>query len=352
MPKFDLRDLSLSQLRERLSSWGEPSYRADQIYNWLYRHLALSVGEMTNLPASLRQQLAKETELGTVQVDRRQCSSDKRAVKLLFSLVDGQAVEGVLLKYRQWYSACISSQAGCRMGCAFCASTLGGLARNLTPGEMMGELVLLAREARALGGEIRSLVLMGTGEPLDNYDNVLTFLAEATQPAGLGLSYRRVTLSTCGLISGMRRLAKEGLPLTLAVSLHAPTDALRSELMPINKVYPLPELMAACSEYIMATGRRITFEYALLAGVNDNPKQAHQLAKLLQGMLCHVNLIPFNPVSELSFGRPQSDRVELFYRTLEKEGISVTIRRELGTDISAACGQLRRQVLSKEETPS
>lgn len=347
MIQLDLRSLSHSQLTELVTSWGEPSYRADQIYNWLYQHFVLTVDEMTNLPAALRQRLAKETSLSTIRISQRQYSKDKSATKLLFSLPDGQAVEGVLLKYRKWFSACLSSQAGCRMGCAFCASTLGGLVRHLTVGEMMGQLVLLSREAKNMGGEVRSLVLMGTGEPLDNYNNVLAFLAQAANPAGLNLSYRRVTLSTCGLVPGIRRLANEGLPLTLAVSLHAPTDDLRSELMPINKVYPLAELMSACRYYSETTHRRITFEYALLDNVNDGLDKAQQLARLLKGMLCHVNLIPFNPVAERSFCRSSSSRVEAFYQVLQQEGISVTVRRELGSDITAACGQLRRRRLAK-----
>lgn len=351
MAKIDLRNLDRHELTELLRSWGEPSYRADQIYNWLYRNLVLSVEEMTNVPVKLRQRLTEETSLSNIYVQERHCSPDINTVKLLFSLADGQAVEGVLLRYRRWFSACLSSQAGCRMGCAFCASTLGGLARNLTVGEMTGELVLLAREARQLGGEVRSVVLMGTGEPLDNYNNVLKFLAHITEPSGFNLSYRRITLSTCGLIPGIRKLAKEELPLTLAVSLHAPTEELRNNLMPINKVYPLSELIAACYQYAQTTGRRITFEYALLAGVNDSAYQAQQLADLIKGLLCHVNLIPFNPVAESNFRRPETSRVEVFYQVLRQEGISVTVRRELGSDISAACGQLRRRVLKEGASP-
>lgn len=347
MTKLELRNLSFGELHELIRSFGEPPYRADQIYNWLYRHLGLSFEEMTNLPAQLRRQLTEETTLDSVRVRERYCSSDTDTVKLLFSLVDGQAVEGVLLRYRRWFSACLSSQAGCRMGCAFCASTLGGLARNLTVGEMTGELVHLAREARQLGGDVRSLVLMGTGEPLDNYKNVLKFLAQVTEPHGFNLSYRRITLSTCGLVPGIRRLAQEELPLTLAVSLHAPTDELRTELIPINKVYPLGELVAACREYTQITGRRLTFEYALLAQVNDSLNHAHQLANLIGGLPCHVNLIAFNPVSERGFRRPEPSRVEAFYQVLQERGISVTVRRELGRDIAAACGQLRRRVLKK-----
>ena len=347
MNKQDLWGLSLRELKKLLCSWGEPAYRADQVYHWLYRRLVLSVDQMTNLPIQLRQRLKDEMILPSLTVAQSHCSADAKALKLLFSAGDGQAIEGVLLKYRRWVSACLSSQAGCRMGCAFCASASGGLVRNLTVGEMTGQLVYLTKGAQRQGADLRSLVLMGTGEPLDNYNNVLSFLAQVTQAEGFDLSYRRITLSTCGLVPEIRCLAQEKLPLTLAVSLHAPTDDLRTELMPINSAYPVAELIAACHEYVQATGRRLTFEYTLLAQVNDSPQQAHQLADLVQGLACHVNLIPFNPVLRSRFKTPAPGDVQIFQQVLQDRGVPVTVRRELGQDISAACGQLRHQVLKK-----
>lgn len=348
MEKIKLKGLSFSELAELLAAWGEARYRADQIYTWAFRHLIRSYAEMTNLPVGLRARLEEKTVLETTAVVRREFSPTTGTVKLLFSLSDGQAVEGVLMRYRSWFSACISSQAGCRMGCRFCASTLGGLARNLEAAEMVDQVVALEREARRAGGRVRSVVLMGTGEPLDNYDNVLRFIHLIAQPQGLGIGYRRIALSTCGLVPGIRRLAREGLPLTLSVSLHAPNDELRGRLMPINRRYPLTELLSACREYAEQTGRRVTFEYALIEGLNDSLKQARELAKLLQGLTAHVNLIPLNPVVERKFKRPEAGRVAAFAAVLKARGIPTTVRRELGTDISAACGQLRHQVLSEE----
>lgn len=348
MEKTALKGLSREEAAALLDSWGEPRYRAAQLYTWLYRRLARSYAEMTDLPAGLRARLADKTELNAVTVTRREFSQATGTVKLLFSLRDGQAVEGVLMRYRNWFSACISSQAGCRMGCRFCASTLGGLARNLEAAEMVDEVVALAREARAQGGRVRSVVLMGTGEPLDNYEAVLHFIHLIAQPEGLGIGYRHISLSTCGLVPGIRRLAREGLPLTLSVSLHAPTDELRSRLMPVNRRYALPELLAACREYAALTGRRVTFEYALIAGVNDSVRQARALAQLVGGLSAHVNLIPLNPVAERGLARPDRRRITAFAAILRARGVPTTVRRELGTDISAACGQLRHRVLGEE----
>ncbi|MDI3538302.1 MAG: rRNA (adenine2503-C2)-methyltransferase [Bacillota bacterium] len=348
MEKIKLKGLSFTELAELIATWGEARYRADQIYTWVFRHLVRSYAEMTNLPVWLRARLEEDTVLETTTVARREFSPATGTVKLLFSLLDGQAVEGVLMRYRNWFSACISSQVGCRMGCRFCASTLGGLARNLEAAEMVDEVVALEREARGAGGRIRSVVLMGTGEPLDNYDNVLRFIHLIAQPQGLGIGYRRITLSTCGLVPGIRRLAREGLPITLSVSLHAPNDELRERLMPVNRSYPLTELLPACREYAEQTGRRVTFEYALIAGVNDSLEHARELVGLLQGFTAHVNLIPLNPVVERKLKRPNPRRVSAFAAVLKARGIPTTVRRELGTDISAACGQLRHQVLKDE----
>ncbi|HHY92286.1 MAG TPA: 23S rRNA (adenine(2503)-C(2))-methyltransferase RlmN [Firmicutes bacterium] len=348
MSKVKVKGLSLEELAELLVGWGEQRYRAAQVYSWIYGHLVTGYEAMTNLPAGLRARLSAETELNALSVASREYSQATGTVKLLFSLLDGQVVEGVLMRYRNWFSACISTQAGCRMGCRFCASTLGGLARNLEPAEMVDEVLALEREARAAGGHVRSVVLMGTGEPLDNYAAVLRFLHLIARPEGLGIGYRHISLSTCGLVPGIRRLAHEGLPLTLSVSLHAPTDELRSRIMPINRRYPLAGLMAACREYAALTGRRVTFEYALIAGVNDGLRQARQLAQLVSGLTAHVNLIPLNPVAERGFERPDARRVALFAALLKARGIPTTVRRELGSDISAACGQLRHRVLTEE----
>jgi 23S rRNA (adenine2503-C2)-methyltransferase len=345
--KIVLKGLTLPELRQLLIDWGHPSYRADQVYSWMYQQLATSFAAMSNLPATLRARLEEETELQVLSVGQREHSAATGTVKLLFSLQDGQAVEGVLMRYRKWYSACISSQAGCRMGCRFCASTLTGLARNLTQAEMVDQVLALEREAREAGGRVRSIVLMGTGEPLDNYGAVLGFLRLVTSPESLDLSYRHISLSTCGLVPGIRRLAREGLPLTLSVSLHAPTDELRSQLMPVNKLYPIRELLLACREYTERTGRRVTFEYALIAGINDSLREAHALAALLKGQLAHVNLIPLNEVAEREFKRPRPQQVTAFALVLRKQGIPTTVRRELGADISAACGQLRHRVFTR-----
>lgn len=345
MTKLNLWGLCRHEFHDLMRSWGQADYRADQIFQWLYKRLVLSPAEMTNLPVQLRKRLSEETSLNYPALGQRYYSPAANAVKLLFTLPDRQSVEGVLLKYRSWFSACVSSQAGCRMGCAFCASTIGGLDRNLTVAEITGQLVHLAREANQLGGDVRGLVLMGIGEPLDNYENVLKFLNLITDPDGFDISYRRITLSTCGLVPGILRLAREKLPLTLAVSLHAPTDDLRNKLVPVNKAYPLSELMAACREYTKLTGRRLTFEYVLLGQVNDSLAQAHQLADLVGRLPSHVNLIPFNPVTGSNFDPPEPGRVKAFYAALRACGISATVRRELGQDIGAACGQLRRREL-------
>lgn len=345
MPKLDLKSMSVAEMEAAFAGFGAPPFRARQVFRWMHRRAACDFAEMTDLPGDLRARLSVEADLGCAVVVRRQEDPDDGTVKLLLRLGDGETVETVLLRYRFGHTVCISTQAGCRMGCAFCASTVGGLARNLTSGEMVEQVLAAVRELRARSGDpearVSRVVLMGIGEPLENYDAVVKFLRLIHEPAGLALSYRHMTVSTCGLAPEVRRLAREGLPITLAVSLHAPNDELRGRLMPVNRRYPLGDLLPACAEYGERTGRRVTFEYALVEGVNDAPELARELARLLRGTLGHVNLIPLNPSGRGLRGSPP-ERVEAFRGALERAGVAVTVRRELGTGIDAACGQLRR----------
>ena len=350
--KKDLCSLTL----EELTGWmkeemGQPAYRARQLFQWLHEKQAESFSQMTNLPGELREKLENTAAAQPVKVKMRLESSQDGTRKFLYQLRDGNLVEGVWMEYRHGPSLCISTQVGCRMGCVFCASTLGGKVRDLTPGEMLGEVYEAQRQ---MGRRISSLVLMGIGEPLDNYDNVVKFLRLLSSPQGQNLSLRHVSLSTCGLVDRIRDLAKLRLGLTLSVSLHAPDDRVRSGLMPVNKRWDTAQLISACKDYFDATGRRISFEYALMDQINDSPQQAEQLGLLLRGLNCHVNLIPLNPVREReALGRSRPDAVALFATRLAQMGVNVTVRRELGQDIAAACGQLRRQqgVKLEEDDP-
>jgi len=336
----DLLSLPLGPLTRWVTEeLGEPKYRAGQIYGWLHKKQARTFREMTNLPAALREKLEKTAKIAPVETRLRLESKLDGTQKYLFALEDGNCVEAVWMEYHHGPSLCISTQVGCRMGCAFCASTLGGLVRNLTPGELLGEVYEAQRQ---MGRPVSSLVLMGIGEPLDNLPSVLDFLAILSSPEGQNLSLRHVSLSTCGIIPGIRQLMDKKLGLTLSISLHAPDDAARSAIMPVNRRYPIGELMAVCREYFAATGRRISYEYALIDGVNDAPEQAAALARLLRGQNCHVNLIPVNPVAERATRRSSREAVERFRDRLQQLGVNATVRRELGSDISAACGQLRR----------
>ncbi len=340
--------------REELAAWlaglGAPSYRAGQIMRWVYRKGARTFAEMTDLPEDLREALSRAAVIGRPEVAAVQRETDGSTAKLLLRLADGETVETVLLRHDYGVSVCVSSQVGCAMGCRFCASTRGGLVRNLTAGEMLGQ-VLEAQEAAGEGRRVSHAVVMGTGEPLANLEAVLRFLRLLHARDGLGMSYRNMTVSTAGLVPEMGRLAEEKLPLTLAVSLHAPNDRLRSRLMPVNRRYSLSQLIPACDAYARTTGRRVTFEYALIAGVNDGPEEARELTRLLQGLLCHVNLIPLNEVPESGFERSSPGRVEQFRSILAEAGIPVTVRREMGTEIEAACGQLRRRARQAGEAP-
>ncbi|MCM1176033.1 MAG: 23S rRNA (adenine(2503)-C(2))-methyltransferase RlmN [Blautia sp.] len=343
--KPDIKSLTLPQLQKALEQFSEPSYRAKQLYEWMHRKLAADYGEMTNLPKAFREKCGESftyTALRAVKVQESRIDGTK---KFLFALPDGNLVESVWMRYRHGNSVCISSQAGCRMGCKFCASTLNGWERNLLPSEMLDQIYAITR---LTGERVSNVVVMGTGEPLDNYDNLLRFLTLLTDENGLHISQRNVTVSTCGIVPGIRKLARERLQITLALSLHAATDEKRRSLMPVARRYPLDELMYACTYYFEKTGRRITFEYSLADGVNDTKEDAEKLTALIKPLNCHVNLIPINPVKERNFRQSDRRAVEGFKNKLEKNGINVTIRREMGRDIDGACGQLRRSHMMEQ----
>lgn len=345
MGKTDISSMTLPALTEWVTgTLGEPKFRAGQIYRWIHQKRVGSFAEMTNLSTALRQKLEECAFLTVLTTRRRLESRLDETVKLLLELPDQNCVEAVLMRYEHGLSLCISTQVGCRMGCKFCASTLGGLVRSLTPAEMLGEVYEAERQA---GEPISSLVLMGIGEPLDNYRNVLDFLTILSSPEGRNLSLRHVSLSTCGLCDRIDELAELGLGLTLSISLHAADDETRSGIMPVNKQYNIARLMQSCKNYFAKTGRRISYEYALIAGVNDSPAHAEALARLLGGQNCHVNLIPVNPVAERGTKRPDKGAVQRFAARLGALGLNATVRRELGSDIAAACGQLRRAEAGK-----
>lgn len=335
----ELSSLTLTALTAFLAELKEPAFRAKQIFGWLHQKQVTTFAAMTNLSLSLREKLAEASTITQVNTITRQTSQRDGTNKFLLEFADRDCVEAVWMEYKHGASLCLSTQVGCRQGCSFCASTLGGLVRNLTAGEILGQLYEVQRQ---MGKRVSTLVLMGIGEPLDNLDHVLDFLTILSCAEGQNLSLRHVSLSTCGLVPEMYRLGEARLGLTLSVSLHASDDITRSQIMPINKKYGIAELMAACKDYFSATGRRISYEYALIAGVNDSIQQAEQLAALLRGQPCHVNLIPVNPVRERNTKRTDREQVEKFAATLVRRGLSATVRRELGSDIDAACGQLRR----------
>jgi 23S rRNA (adenine2503-C2)-methyltransferase len=339
----NIKDYALPELESIFQKMGHPAYRARQVAEWLLQKGATSFAEITSIPLGLRVSLSERFAPGVLQVLKKQVSGGGGAIKYLLGLADGRTVETVLMRYSYGLSVCLSTQVGCSMGCRLCASAAGGKLRDLSPGEMYDQVLSVQRDT---GERVSRIVLMGTGEPLDNYDNTLKFIELVTAAYGLNISMRHITLSTCGVVPGIDKLAVRKLPLTLAVSLHAPEDGLRSSLMPINNRYPLFSLIKACRRYIEMTGRRITFEYALIEGVNDLPEHAVKLVELLRGMLCHVNLIPYNRVPGKPFMATGSDMVKAFKHHLEIAGIRVTVRRRLGTDIDAACGQLRRRNLS------
>ncbi|MBR4580293.1 MAG: 23S rRNA (adenine(2503)-C(2))-methyltransferase RlmN [Lachnospiraceae bacterium] len=337
---MDLKSLSFEELQIEVENLGEPNFRTGQIFDWMHAKGAASVDDMSNLSKALREKLKSNFEYTSLKCARMQESATDGTKKFLFELSDGNFVESVFMRYHHGNSVCISSQVGCRMGCRFCASTLDGLERNLLPGEMLDQIY---RISAITGERISNVVVMGTGEPMDNYDNLIKFIRLLNDERGLNISQRNITVSTCGIVPGIRKLAEEQLQITLALSLHAPTDEKRKVLMPIANSYSLSEVMDACRYYFEKTGRRVSFEYALVAGVNDRDEEVTELTHLLKGMNCHINLIPVNPIKEREFKSTDRLRVFEFQKKLEKNGINVTIRREMGRDIDGACGQLRRR---------
>ena len=340
--KTDIKSLSLEELKQEFEGIGEKSFRAGQVYQWMHQKLVRSFEDMTNLSKELREKCKQMYAYTALEPIRIQESKLDGTRKYLFRLADGNLVESVWMKYKHGNSVCISSQVGCRMGCKFCASTLDGLARNLLPSEMLDQIYAISVHT---GERVSNVVVMGTGEPMDNYDNLLQFLRLLTDEYGLHISARNVTVSTCGIVPNMRRLANEHLQITLALSLHATTDEKRKKLMPIANKYSIAELMDACRFYFEQTGRRITFEYSLVGGVNDTKEDAEELITLAVPLNCHINLIPVNPIKERDFVQSEEKQIQQFKNRLEKSKINVTIRREMGRDIDGACGQLRRSFM-------
>ncbi len=341
---MNLRSMTLPELAACLKELGQPAFRAKQLYSWLHRGVR-SFDEMTNLPQALRQTLAESYPLDPPTVVRKQESRLDGTIKYLWRLSDGNCVETVLMRYHYGNTVCISTEVGCRMGCAFCASTLGGLVRKLEPNEMLEQVLFTQLDS---GLPISHIVLMGIGEPLDNFDNVMRFLELVNSPEGMNISMRHISLSTCGLVPKIDELAKRKLQLTLSVSLHAPNDWVRDTIMPVNRAYPTQELLDACRRYYAATSRRISFEYAMIDGVNDREEDARELLKRLKGLPAHFNLIPLNHVEESPLKPSSKKAVARFQQILEDGGITATVRRTLGGDIDASCGQLRRKH-SKEQ---
>ena len=334
----DIKSMTLPEIEEVTASLGLPKYRAGQIFGWLQQSGAMSYDEMTNISKDLRQKLSELYPIMSCKIELKQVSKIDGTVKYLFRLSDGNYIESVLMKYKYGYTLCISSQVGCKMGCVFCASTKSGCVRSLQPSEMVGQIHAAQRDMNI---RVSHVVMMGMGEPLDNFDNAMRFLELVGDEKGLNLSIRNISLSTCGVVPRIYDLLDRHLQLTLSVSLHAPNDEMRSKTMPINRKYPIAELMKACHTYTEKTSRRISFEYAMIKDVNDSDQCAYELASLLKGMLCHVNLIPANEIYESDHKRSTNERLERFIKILNSRGINATVRRTLGSDIDASCGQLR-----------
>ncbi len=342
MHKPELKSMNLKELTAFVTEYGQKPFRAKQLFLWMHKKLAASVDEMTDISAAFRETIKNECVYTALKQENVQLSKADGTRKYLFRLDDGNLIESVFMRYKTGNSVCISSQAGCRMGCKFCASAINGLERNLLPSELLEQVYRISQDVNE---RISHVVVMGTGEPLDNYDNLLRFIELLCGEDGLHISQRNVTVSTCGIVPRILDLANENLSVTLALSLHAADQKKREELMPIAFRYGLFDILTACQYYFEKTGRRITFEYALFAGINDSMEDAAGLARLLSGKNCHVNLIPVNPVKERGFARPDRETVQAFYGCLQKSGINVTIRREMGSDIDAACGQLRKRYM-------
>ena len=338
MDKKDIVSLTLPELREEIVSMGESGFRAGQIYQWLHKSAVTDFSEMTNLSKSLREKLAETFELYRCTIEKKLESVYDGTVKYLFRLNDGEFIESVVMKYKYGYTICVSSQVGCKMGCKFCASTKAGFVRNLRPSEILWQVYAAQKD---LDIRISHIVLMGVGEPMDNFDNVMRFLELISDENGLNIGMRNISLSTCGVVDGIYKLLEKDLQLTLSISLHAPSDEIRSTTMPVNHRWNIDTLLKACRDYAAATSRRISFEYAMISGVNDSDECARLLAGKLRGMLCHVNLIPVNEVDGTGCKKSSPQRLERFRQLLEQSGITVTVRRTLGSDINASCGQLR-----------
>ena len=344
MDKTDIRSMYLPELKEMLKSLGQPSFRADQLFRWLQSGVT-DFSDMTNIPKSLRDKLSETAYIADVKIVKRYASQLDETVKYVYELFDGEYIESVLMKYEHGYTVCVSTQVGCRMGCSFCASGINGLTRNLTASEILAQITAAERDN---GIRVSNIVMMGMGEPLDNFENSVRFLKLASDENGLNIGLRHISLSTSGVVNGIKRLKEYNLPITLSISLHAPNDEIRSSIMRVNKKWNIKELLSACREYQRVTTRRISFEYALIDGVNDSDSCAEQLARILKGIMCHVNLIPANPVKENTFKKPDRNKILRFKERLAANGVNATVRRTLGADIDASCGQLRKRVKEGE----
>ncbi|MBQ3817252.1 MAG: 23S rRNA (adenine(2503)-C(2))-methyltransferase RlmN [Clostridia bacterium] len=339
MDKKDIKSMLKTELEQFVTELGEPKFRAGQIFKWLHSGVS-DFDEMTNIPTNLRNVLKEKTYIASVTIAKKLVSKIDGTVKYLYRLIDGEYIESVLMKYEHGYTVCISTQVGCRMGCSFCASGINGLRRSLTASEMLSQLTAAQKDN---GIRVSNVVMMGMGEPLDNFDNTVRFLKLVSEDSGMNIGLRHISLSTSGVVSGIKKLKEYNFPITLSISLHAPFDNIRSSIMKVNKKWNLSQLLDACREYQKVTTRRISFEYALIEGVNDSDECAAQLAKILKGIMCHINLIPANPVKENSFKKPDRNRILHFQKLLLGEGLNATVRRTLGADIDASCGQLRRK---------
>ena len=344
MSKNCISSYTPEQLAALMKEMGQPAFRAKQIFRWLHQKLVTEFSTMTDQPKALLAKLEEGYTIAAPAIARRQQSKDG-TVKYLFALADGNCIETVVMRYRYGLTACVSTQVGCRMGCRFCASTQAGRVRNLEAGEIAGQIYAAQKD---VGERISHIVLMGIGEPLDNFDNVMDFLTIISSPDGVNIGMRNISLSTCGIVPMIDKLAEKQLQLTLSISLHAPTDEMRSKMMPVNDAYPVAQLIAACRRYQQTTGRRVSFEYSMVRGVNDSPATARELASLIRGMGAHVNLIPINPVDGSPYSATDAENVKRFQTLLTDLGVNATVRRRLGSDISAACGQLRREEAAKE----
>ena len=342
----DIRSCNEEEMREILLSYGEKPFRAKQLMEWVHGKQAETFDEMTNLSGQLREKLKQEFIISGMNIVEKQVSKKRDTAKYLFSLSDGNVIESVWMKYRHGNSVCISSQVGCRMGCTFCASTLTGLTRHLTAGEMLSQVYEIQRET---GERVSNIIVMGMGEPLDNYDNLVKFIRLVSGEGGLHISQRSITVSTCGLVDKIRDLMEEQFQITLAISLHAPNDAIRKQTMPVANTYSMDDIFRVCHDYFEKTGRRITFEYSMIRGVNDKREHAEELAERCRGLNCHINLIPLNEVKERNCLRSTAEDIDRFKIILENNRINVTIRREMGGDIDAACGQLRKKYIAKTD---